>query len=353
MADAGVASRRECERLIESGAVEVNGEIVTTLPVFVEPSDRILVEGRPIRKSPERKLYLMLNKPARTLTTLADEPGADRRTVMDLIDHPQKSRLFPVGRLDFDSTGLLLITNDGELANKLTHPRFGVPKTYLVVVKGRIEEDAVAELEEGIYLADRKAGRTTGASRTARVEVQIISIDRDKTTLELTLREGRNRQVRRLLAAVGFPVKSLERVGMGPVRLKGVARGQWRELDAREIGSLRKAANADPNAPKPAKPKRPAAQPKRTTTTTARGSDKPARTAGKGSSALQPPRATTGSGRTPAKPAPKAKSSTPTPGKPARTTKPASRAAKPASRTGKPPARNTKGRSTRGRNADE
>ncbi len=250
MAEAGVASRRECERLIESGAVEVNGQVVTTLPCFVDPAeDRIAVDGHPIRKTPERHLYLLLNKPARTLTTLNDEPGADRKTVMDLINHPQKGRLFPVGRLDYDSTGLLLITNDGDLANRLTHPKFGVPKTYRVVVKGRIEADAVAEIEKGIFLADRKAGKTDGASRTSRVEVKIISLDRDRTTLELTLREGRNRQVRRLLAAVGFPVKSLERIGMGPVRLKGVARGQWRELDAREIGSLKRAANTSASAP--------------------------------------------------------------------------------------------------------
>jgi pseudouridine synthase len=259
MAEAGVASRRECERLIEAGAVEVNGRVVTALPVFVDPAaDRILVEGRPIRKTPERLLYIMLNKPTRTLTTLSDEPGSDRRTVMDLVDHPQKGRLFPVGRLDYDTTGLMLITNDGELANRLTHPRFGVPKTYRAVVRGRIEEDAVAELEEGIFLADRKAGRTTGASRTARVEVRVVALDRDKTTLELTLREGRNRPVRRLLAAVGYPVKSLERIGMGPVRLKGVARGQWRELDNREINALKKAAAAgrEPRAPKNA-PRRP------------------------------------------------------------------------------------------------
>ncbi len=246
MADAGVASRRACERLIESGAVEVNGTVVTTLPVFVDSAtDRILVDGKPIRKTPERRLYLMLNKPPRTLTTLSDEPGSDRRTVMDLIDHPQKGRLFPVGRLDYDTVGLLLVTNDGDLANKLTHPKFGVPKTYRVVVKGRIEEDAVADLERGIFLADRKAGNTEGASRTAKVEVRIITLERDRTTLELTLREGRNRQVRRLLAAVGFPVKSLERIAMGPVRLKGVARGEWRELDAREVGSLKRAAGLD------------------------------------------------------------------------------------------------------------
>ncbi|MCL4220989.1 MAG: pseudouridine synthase [Phycisphaerales bacterium] len=247
LADAGVASRRECERLIESGAVEVNGEVVTQLPVFVNPEDdRILVEGRPIRREPERKLYILLNKPSRTLTTNADEPGSDRRTVIDLVDHPQKSRLFPVGRLDYDTTGLLLLTNDGDLANQLTHPRYGVPKTYRAVVKGTIEDDAVAELERGIFLADRKAGRTLGASRTAHVEVRVVRREHQRTTLELTLREGRNRQVRRLLAAVGYPVKSLERVGMGPLSLKGVARGHWRELDRHEIRALKRAAAVPP-----------------------------------------------------------------------------------------------------------
>lgn len=243
MAEAGVASRRECERLIAEGYVEVNGEVVTELPIFVDPEqDRIIVDGRPMRRQPERKLYLMLNKPSRTLTTLADEPGSDRRTVIDLVDHPQKARLFPVGRLDYDTTGLLILTNDGDLANQLTHPSFGVPKTYRAVVKGSIEDDAVAELERGIFIADRKAGRTVGASRTAHVEVRIISREYDKTTLELTLREGRNRQVRRLLAAVGYPVKKLERIGMGPLTLKGVPRGAWRELDRHEIRAIKRAA---------------------------------------------------------------------------------------------------------------
>ncbi len=249
MAEAGVASRRECERLIESGAVEVNGEVVTKLPCFITPGvDRVSIDGRPIRKTPERPLYLLFNKPARVLTTLADEPGADRRTVMNYIDHPQKARLFPVGRLDFETTGLLLITNDGELANRLTHPRYGVPKTYLVTVKGQIEDDAAEAIAEGIYLADRKAGRTVGASRTARVEVRLVSRQRDRTTLELTLREGRNRQVRRLLAAVGYPVKKLERIGMGPLRLKGIAPGQWRELDRHELRAIKRAAAAGPDA---------------------------------------------------------------------------------------------------------
>lgn len=244
MADAGVASRRQCEALIEAGEVEINGEIVDTLPIFVDPaSDRIVVEGRPLPKA-ERNLYVLLNKPARTLSTAADEPGSDRRTVVELVDHPGASRLFPVGRLDYDSVGLLLLTNDGELANRLTHPRYGVPKTYRVVVKGALDEDAVREIEQGIYLAERKAGQTVGAKRTAKVELTLIRTERDKTTLEITLREGRNRQVRRMLAAVGYPVRSLERVAMGPLALKGVARGTWRELTAQEVRSLRKAAAA-------------------------------------------------------------------------------------------------------------
>ena len=270
MADAGVASRRACEELIRNGAVEVNGHVVTELPAWVDPqTDRIHVEGRPLPK-PERHLYIMLNKPTRTLTSASDEPGADRRTVLDLVDHPAKARLFPVGRLDYDTVGLVLLTNDGELANRLTHPRFGAPKTYRVVVRGQLDQDAAKEIERGIYLAERKAGRTVGAARTAHVELSVLKRDREKTTLELTLREGRNRQVRRMLAAVGFPVKSLERVGMGPVRLKGVARGAWRELTASEIKALRKAAAVGdqvtgdaPNARKsPGKgPKKPAKTP--------------------------------------------------------------------------------------------
>lgn len=247
MADAGVASRRACEDLIRAGGVEVNGSVVIDLPAWVDPqNDRITVEGRPLPK-PERHLYLLLNKPTRTLTSASDEPGSDRRTVLDLVDHPAKARLFPVGRLDYDTVGLVLLTNDGDLANRLTHPRYGVPKTYRVVVKGHLDETAAREMERGIYLAERKAGRTVGAVRTAHIELSVTRRDRDKTTLELTLREGRNRQVRRMLAAVGFPVKSLERVGMGPLRLKGVARGAWRELTVHEIRALRKAA-ASPGA---------------------------------------------------------------------------------------------------------
>lgn len=245
LADAGIGSRRACEALIEAGEVEVNGVLVATLPAWVDPDeDRIVVEGRPLPK-PERKTYLLLNKPPRTLSSLKDEPGADRRTVAELVDHPSVSHLFPVGRLDYDTVGLVLMTNDGDLANRLTHPRYGVPKTYRVLVKGALDTTAVADLERGIYLAERKAGSTVGAKRTSRVEITLIHQDREGTVLELTLREGRNRQVRRMMAAVGYPVRKLERVGMGPIRLKGVARGAWRELTRDEVWALRRASASE------------------------------------------------------------------------------------------------------------
>jgi 23S rRNA pseudouridine2605 synthase len=242
MADAGVASRRGCEQLIEDGLVTVNGKMVTDLPAWVNPEeDRIVVDGKVVEAA-ERKVYVMLNKPARTLSSAKDEPGADRRTVVEMVDHPAASRLFPVGRLDYETVGLILLTNDGEMANRLTHPRYGVPKTYRVTVKGSLDENAAEELERGIYLAQRKSGETVGAGRTAHIELEVIARDKNKTVVELTLREGRNRQVRRMLAAVGYPVIKLERVGMGPVELKGLARGQWRELTRHEIQDLKRAA---------------------------------------------------------------------------------------------------------------
>lgn len=242
MADAGVASRRDCERLIEEGRVEVNGRRVDSLPVWVDrENDQIKVNGRPL-PAPERHLYILLNKPTRTLTSARDEPGADRTTVLDLVNHPAKAKLFPVGRLDYDTTGLLLLTNDGELANRLTHPRYGVPKTYRAQVKGRLDAEAASTLAGGVVLTDRRDGRTVGASRTNPVELSIVHTEGDKSTVDITIREGRNRQVRRMLASLGYAVKKLERTAMGPLKLRGVARGSWRELTGREVEALRKAA---------------------------------------------------------------------------------------------------------------
>jgi len=243
LADAGVASRRHSEQLIEEGRVKINGKTVFELPVFITPgADRVQVDGTVI-EGPERHVYVMLNKPGKTLTTVEDEPGAARRTVMDLVEHPSGARLYPVGRLDYETRGLVLLTNDGELANQLTHPKFGVEKTYHAVVKGYLEEEALERLEKGIYLAERREGRTVGAVRASHVKLAIIKRDRERTVISLTLKEGRNRQVRRMLSAVGCPVKRLERVAMGPVQLKGLASGEWRELSLVEVQQLRRAVD--------------------------------------------------------------------------------------------------------------
>lgn len=246
LADAGVASRRACEALIEKGEVTVNGVVVNRLPAFVTPEDRVEYRGLGVRQEAtkgrggDRLVYVMVYKPSSTVSTVWDPEG--RRTVQDIVKHPSGARLFPVGRLDYDSRGLLLMTNDGELANRLTHPRYEVHKTYRVLVKGRIEDERVGELEQGIYLAERKEGETVGAKRTGRVEIRIVKRDATRTVMDITLTEGRNRQVRRMLAGVGHPVKRLERTRIGPLELKGLALGEWRELTRDELRALKAAA---------------------------------------------------------------------------------------------------------------
>ncbi|TVQ31852.1 MAG: rRNA pseudouridine synthase [Phycisphaeraceae bacterium] len=249
LADAGIASRRRCEELIEEGLVTVNGRLVTELPAWVDPvEDEIAVDGRviarPAKKAGGRRLiYVMLYKPKNTLSAASDPSG--RRTVADLVRFPGGVRLFPVGRLDYDTVGLILLTNDGEMANLLTHPRYGVHKLYRATVRGRVADEDLSKLEEGVYLAERKAARQAGrkkigAKRTAHVGISIVKRDAERTVLELKLEEGRNRQVRRMFASVGHPVRKLIRVGMGPVRLTGLRVGEWRELTRDEVSRLRK-----------------------------------------------------------------------------------------------------------------
>jgi pseudouridine synthase len=240
LARAGVASRRACEELIEQGVVRVNGQIIDALPAWVDlAKDKVTVKGKPI-EGDERKLYLMLYKPRNTVTTADDEAG--RRTVLDLIDHPSGNRLYPVGRLDFDTMGLLLLTNDGELANRMTHPSFGVHKTYRAIVKGVLDEPRISAMKRGIYLADRRDGETSGAKRTGDVDIVVVRKERDRTVVDLTLREGRNREVRRLFASIGCPVKKLTRTSMGPLHLKGLRLGEWRELTSTEVAALKRTA---------------------------------------------------------------------------------------------------------------
>lgn len=241
LATAGLASRRACEELIARGAVAVNGEAVVRSPVWVNPDlDKVTIDGRPVRLKSDRLVYVMLYKPRNTVTTLEDPDG--RRTVGELVDHPSGERLYPVGRLDYDTMGLVLMTNDGELANRLTHPRYEVHKTYRAVVKGRLEDEMLEKLREGFYLADRRSGRTDGASKTAGAAIEVVRREPTRTLIDITLREGRNRQVRRMLAKVGCPVKKLVRIQMGPLTLKGVPLGAWRELTSTEVGLLKRAA---------------------------------------------------------------------------------------------------------------
>lgn len=239
LARCGVASRREAERLVEEGRVAVNGVVVDFLPAWVDPEeDRVEVDGRrvnPAKRSRKPSTYLLLNKPRHALCTNTDPEG--RRTVFDLVPHEQ--RLFCVGRLDADSTGLVLLTDDGELANRLMHPRYEVPKTYRVTVRGTLGDEDIEKLREGIILAEKETGK---AAKAKAERVKLLRRDREATRLIMTLKEGRNREIRRMLARRGYKVKRLERIALGPVRLKGVGAGQWRPLSASERKALRQAA---------------------------------------------------------------------------------------------------------------
>ncbi|MEZ6235140.1 MAG: pseudouridine synthase [Phycisphaerales bacterium] len=241
--DAGVASRRQCEALIREGRVRVNGEVVSSLPAWADPhADTITIDGRVVPK-PEPLLYLMMNKAARTLTTAREGADDSRRTVLDTVQHPLASRLFVAGRLEFDSTGLLILTNDGEMANRLTHARYGVEKTYQMVVRGTLDEESLARVMEVVEQAGRREAREAGVVRQAKVEVSILAREMGRTVLQLVAREGRVAAVRDALAAIGHPVKMVERVAIGPVRLRGVAPGQWRELEREELQALRRAVS--------------------------------------------------------------------------------------------------------------
>ncbi|MCA9295086.1 MAG: rRNA pseudouridine synthase [Phycisphaerales bacterium] len=233
LAAAGIASRRDCEALIEEGIVKVNGQPVTTLPAWVDPvRDTITVRGKRIQR-PEPFVYVMLFKPRGVVSTNDDPEGRPR--AIDLVQHPERPRLYPVGRLDVESSGLLLLTNDGELAARITHPRYGIHKQYLVTVRGRLEEKDVKHLESGIFLTDPRGGH---GSKTHKSKLTLMRRSRDRTRLLMELSEGRNRQIRRMLAHLGFPVKKLRRIKVGPLKLTGLRPGQWRDLEPSEVDTL-------------------------------------------------------------------------------------------------------------------
>ncbi len=230
MAHAGLGSRRRCEQWIVSGRVQVNGQICTELGTKVDPgSDRILVDGRPL-PGPEPNMYVMLHKPKNVICTVKDDKG--RPTVMDCLGGLRR-RVYPVGRLDGDSEGLLLLTNDGFLSHRLLHPSYHVPKTYRVTVKGRMAEEALAALRDGIALED-------GVTAPARVDL----VDQTPAcVVDITLWEGRNRQVRRMFDAVQHPVVRLVRRAVGPLALGELRPGQFRYLETSEIDALYEAVD--------------------------------------------------------------------------------------------------------------
>jgi pseudouridine synthase len=226
LAAAGVDSRRKCEELILDGEVRVNRKVVSQLPAFVDPeTDVITVHGKKIRAAP--KVYYLLNKPKGVICSNSDPQG--RRRAIDLV--PSRERIFCVGRLDIDTTGMIILTNDSELANRLTHPRYKMPKTYVARVKGRIDTAAVERLKKGIWLAE---GRTSKAS------VKIDKRGHKESLIEITIRQGLNRQLRRMLARVGLPVKSLARTRIGRLDARGLGVGRFRELTRAEVAYLKK-----------------------------------------------------------------------------------------------------------------
>lgn len=230
LASAGVAARRKIDEMIERGKVTVNGRRAI-LGMKVDPDkDEIIVDGEKFAGGLDEteKSYIILYKPRRVVSTVADTH--ERKTVLDLVD--SEKRLYPVGRLDFESEGLMLLTNDGDLANRLMHPRYHIPKTYLVNVIGGLDEKKLYALRNGVRLTDGK---------TAPAAVEIISKNGRQSTVKITISEGRNRQIRRMAEKLHLHVSKLKRIEIGPVILGDMASGNWRELTPTEVQSLKAA----------------------------------------------------------------------------------------------------------------
>lgn len=227
LAAAGIASRRQAEMLIQSGKVKVNGQVVTELGTKVDPThDKIEVKGKPV--SAEQKRTFLFYKPMYVITSMHDPQG--RKVVTDFFrDIPE--RVYPVGRLDFDTEGLLIMTNDGELANQLLHPRFEVKKQYIATVKGIPTPEVIQQLEKGVLLED---------GITAPADVKLLKPDGQTAKVQLIIHEGRNRQVRRMCKAVGLPVMHLVRTRVGNLSVRGIKKGEYRELTLGEVKGLKK-----------------------------------------------------------------------------------------------------------------
>ena len=271
IAHAGFASRREAEVMIREGRVTVNGNVVTELGSRADPArDHVKVDGKLITRA-ETHRYILLYKPKEVMTTVEDPQG--RRTVIDLI-RGIRERIYPVGRLDFHSEGLVLLTNDGDLAFKVSHPKHGSVKTYHVKVRGIPEDRLVEKLERGITIE----GKRTLPCEIARMKTTGRNEDEGNSWFEVKLREGRTQQIRKMFQAVGHPVSKLRRVAIGPISDPKLTPGVWRELTKQEVKAL--ASMKEPKPAKAAKPRRATTRPKsRKTTTTKKKA--PAKAAGR------------------------------------------------------------------------
>ncbi len=228
LAQAGVCSRREADRWIEEGRVQVNGKVVQDLGHKIDDAeDKVVVPGGAVRRASDKALYILLYKPRGAVVTVKDPFG--RPTVMDLLGR-LPARVFPVGRLDADSEGLLLLTNDGDLAFRLTHPRFEVKKAYLAEVEGSVEEPDLAKLKRGIFLEGR---------RTAPAAVKVVRRGREKALVRIEIHEGRKREIRKMFEALGHRTTRLVRIEFAGLGLKGLKPGRWRHLDPREVARLK------------------------------------------------------------------------------------------------------------------
>lgn len=228
ISQAGVASRREAETFIKEGRVVVNGKVVTELGTKVDINkDKVRVDGKLIAS--QENIYILMNKPKGVITSVKDDRG--RKTVIDLLEGVSQ-RVYPVGRLDYNTEGVVLLTNDGELTNSLIHPKYKVYKTYIVKVQGIPSEDQLDLLRIGIKLED-------GVTAPAKVNIQDIDPSHNITTFEITIHEGKNRQVRRMCDAIGYPVKNLKRIKFATLTLEGLRRGQYRFLSVDEVENLK------------------------------------------------------------------------------------------------------------------
>ncbi len=229
LATAGIGSRRVCEQYILEGRVKINGETVNELGRKVEDNDKVIFDNKLI-KLKNNYVYYLLNKPTGYVTTVKDEK--QRPTVMDLIKDTE-NRVFPVGRLDYNTSGLLILTNDGQLTYELTHPKHNIDKTYQVKVKGKVTSKDLTRLAQGVYIDDKK---------TAPAKVQLIKENQVSTVLNITIHEGRNRQIRKMCEAVNHEVLELKRIAIGTIKLENLKIGDYRELTKEELKYLKNAS---------------------------------------------------------------------------------------------------------------